>query len=127
MNCRRARIMMTGPNANLGAVRRHVADCDECGQFAQRLEAIERALGDHHLQVAPPTGFAARIRTRLGPHDDPLAWAALRLLPATLGLVLLLSWLNFHGGESFEAEVEDPTTAVLNWVIDPLGDLESGS
>jgi len=119
--------MLIGPDANLGAVRRHVADCDECGHFNQRLEAVERALGNHHLQVAPPTGFAGRIRARLPSNDDPLAWAALRLLPATLGLVLLLSWLNFHGSERFEAEVEDPTTAVLTWVIDPLGELGSGS
>ena len=127
MNCRRARTLMTGPDANLGAVRRHVADCDDCARFVQRLEVVERALGDHHLQVAPPIGFASRIRAGLVRHEDPLTWAALRLLPATLGLVLLLSWLNFHGGGSFEAEVEDPTTAVLNWVIDPLGDLGSGS
>jgi hypothetical protein len=123
MNCRRARRMLTGPDANLGAVRRHVNDCDECARFVRRLEDVERALGRHHLQVAPPSGFAGRIRTRLPRHDDALTWAAWRLLPATLGLVLLLSWLNLRGQPSAEVEVADPTAAVLTWVLDPNGDL----
>lgn len=127
MNCRRARTLMTGPNANVGPVRRHVASCDGCARFAQRLEAVERALGDHHLQVAPPIGFAGHIRARLPRHADPLTWAVLRLLPATLGLVLLLSWLNLQGKESVETESADPTAAVLTWMIDPAGDVGNGS
>lgn len=119
--------MLTGPGATLGAVRRHVADCDDCAHFAERLEQVERALGDDHLQVAPPIGFAGRIRARLPPDDDPLVWAALRLLPATLGLILLLSWLNFQSGETDEVELADPTAAVLTWVIDPAGQFGSGS
>jgi len=56
-----------------------------------------------------------------------LGWAALRLLPATLVVIVLLSWLNIRGAGSEEAVEVDPTGAVLTWILDPPTETESGS
>ena len=127
MNCRRTRRLLTRPGGTDTSVRRHLATCDECGRFAARLAAVERSLADHHTQVIPSAGFAGRVRARLAQSDDLLGWAALRVLPATLVLIVLLSWLNLQGVDSAEAEILDPTDAVLTWVLDPSSDLGSGS
>jgi hypothetical protein len=128
MNCRQARELLTAGRTADRAARRHVADCGECGRFAQRLATVERALSEHHASIAPPAGFAARVQAQLPGGDDLIGWAALRLLPATLGLILLLSWLNLRTPESPAAEeTADPAEAVLTWVLDPSTDLGSGS
>lgn len=119
MNCRRARQLLIAPGPASRQVREHAAACEECASYRQRLDAVYRALGDHHTPVAPPAGFASRVRGRLHRDEDPIGWAALRLLPATLGLILLLSWLNLRATEPAADEITDPTTAVLTWVLNP--------
>jgi hypothetical protein len=88
---------------------------------------VERSLADHRTTVVPPAGFADRVRARLPRNDDLLGWAALRVLPATLVLIALLSWLNLRGVETVEIEAVDPTDAVLSWVLDPSSELGNGS
>ena len=121
MKCRRARQLLSAQDPSR-ELRSHVAACPECDSFRRRVDAVVGALGDHHVAITPPPDFVARVRRSLQ-DDDPLAWAALRLLPATLGLVLLLSWLNLRAVEPAATEsTDDPTTVVLNWVLDPAPD-----
>lgn len=128
MNCRKVRGLLTARRTADRAARRHVADCDECGRFAQRLAAVERELSERHAGVRPRAGFAARVEAQLPRDDDLMGWAALRLLPATLGFILLLSWLNLRTPASqTAAEPVDPAEAVLTWVLDPSTELENGS
>jgi predicted anti-sigma-YlaC factor YlaD len=132
MNCSRVRALLSTsaqqetPAAASQPVRRHLAQCDDCARYSERLEAVYRALGEHHGRVSPPAGFAARVRTRLPREDDTLGWAALQLLPATVGLVLLLSWLNWQQNASADEVIDDPTSAVLTWVLEPANG-EDGS
>ncbi|MDH3403246.1 MAG: hypothetical protein OES32_10465 [Acidobacteriota bacterium] len=127
MNCRRARDLLTAGRATGGAARRHVESCADCERFARRLVAVETALGSHHAGLRPPAGFAAGVRARLPSGDGLIGWAALRLLPATLVLVLLLSWLNLRQEESVAAASEDPIAAVVGWVLDPTTEIGNGS
>ena len=126
MKCRRARQLLSAKTPSR-ELRSHLADCAECSSFRQRLDAVMGALEGHHLAVVPPADFATRIRRSLHRDDDPLAWAALRLLPATLGLVLLLSWLNLRTSEPAAEDLTDPTAVVLSWVLDPEIDEASGT
>jgi len=124
MNCNRARRHLDGAGAERSerheeSLRHHLASCTACADYSQRLETVRAALGNHHTAVAPPAGFARRIQALLQWDDNPIGWAALRLLPASLGLVLLLSWLNLRAAEPAPSEIGDPTMAVLSWVLDP--------
>ncbi len=101
------------------AARRHLDGCPQCARFDRRLHGARRALQEHRSPATPPPGFAAAVGRRLPQDRDLIGWAALRLLPATIGLVLLLSWLNLQQGRAFESETADPTEAVLSWVLEP--------
>lgn len=126
MNCRQAKALLSGSQPESPSVRAHLADCASCAGFRQRLEAAHRGFEDHHTLVSAPPDFAARLRAALPRDEDLLGWAALRLLPATLGLVLLLSLLNWQRGDVLEDEIVDPTSAVLSWVLEPT-DGDNGS
>ena len=123
MKCTRVRALLhaTEPQGapSSGPVRRHLAACSDCSRYSERLAELYRALGEHRASVSPATGFAARVRSRLPQQDDALGWAALRLLPATVGLVLLLSWFNWQQSATADETVGDPTNAVLTWVLEP--------
>lgn len=124
MKCRRVRDRLTRSPLRDGAVRGHLEECSACSDFARRLADVEIALGGHHAQVAPSPDFAARLRTHLPEESDLLGWAAWRLLPATVCVLLLLSWLNLRSLGT-DAETVDPTEAVLTWVVDtelPFGE-----
>lgn len=118
MRCRHARRLLTETAAPSSELRQHVADCAPCAAYQRRHETVLRALGDHRAVITPPAGFAARVRSRLQPAGDPIGWAALRLLPVSLVLVLLLSWLNLRLAGEESATLTDPTTAVLSWAIE---------
>ena len=126
MNCRRTRRSLTRSGAADTSVRRHLEACDDCARFERRLAAVERSLADRRTRVIPPAGFAERVRARLPQSDDLLGWAALRVLPATLVLIVLLSWLNLRGVESVGEDAVDPTDAMLTWVLDPASELGNG-
>lgn len=93
----------------------HPAECAECARFAAKLAAAREALRDHHANVEPDAGFAARVAVRL--RTDPagdLGHAALRLLPATLMLLAVLAWIAFRS----EPLPADPSPQdVLGWVV----------
>lgn len=85
------------------------------------MELARAVLRDHHARVEPDPGFAARVVARLPATPDPLRWAALRLLPAGLGLALLLGlmvWRELPAGGAVPASVDE----LAAWMVDPGGE-----
>jgi hypothetical protein len=116
--CRRTRRRLTeSPDASI----EHVAGCPACAGFAARARAARRWFRDHHAGVEPGSGFGPSVTARLPRGAEAsLAWAALRLLPVTLALLLALAWLSFEtNGDSIDPI---PTENVLAWVIDRAGE-----
>jgi hypothetical protein len=73
-------------------MRDHLDECPECARFAERLGLAEEILRDHHAGTEPDAGFAGRVVAALPTSSsDLLGWAAIRLLPATLALALVLT------------------------------------
>lgn len=92
MNCREFRRTLM---EEAGSDRRHAEGCPDCAAFFERWQAARRLLTQSHSTV-PPADFVGRVLTSLPAkrgRRDPLAWAVLRLLPATSALALvLLGW-----------------------------------
>jgi predicted anti-sigma-YlaC factor YlaD len=125
VNCRRARRLLARDRFH--EARQHLAACPSCARLADRWAETERALASRRVRVTPPADFARRVVARLSRPEDLVGWAALRLLPATLVLVLLLSWLNLRAAGTGSGDAADPADAVLSWVLDPAPDGGSGS
>ena len=118
MNCSQVRDRLIRGDAD-ERVERHVRECAACGTFAVRTEAALAGLHDHDAGAVPGAGFAARVIAALPDSPHLLAWAALRLLPATAALALALTgWCltgvpgpaELVGGES---ATDDPLTWLL--------------
>jgi len=83
---------------------------------AARLAEARRYFRGHHAGVTPDIGFVTRVSARLrrDPAED-MGRMALRLLPASLALALVLAWiaLGHH-----KAERQAPATDVdlVQWV-----------
>ena len=86
----------------------------------ERLLQARLLLQRHHANVEPDAGFADRVAARL--KRDPaemLGWAALRLLPASLLLALVLGWVSFRVAARQEAGgTQGADEDVLAWVLD---------
>ena len=114
--------LLRGVDRVPAASARHLESCDDCAAFAATFEAARDSLRRHRTQVVPDAGFAARVTAGLAapePGADAMSWAALRLLPATLLLALVLGawcWL----GTSSPAELAEtaPSDDVLAWVLE---------
>lgn len=74
----------------------------------------------HHAQIEPDTGFASRVAARLtSDSTGMLGWAALRLLPASLLLVLVLGYLSVKvTGPTETAAAQSGDNDVIAWVLD---------
>jgi predicted anti-sigma-YlaC factor YlaD len=128
MNCEKARQRLTSTveTARPAALEQHVEDCQACRQYATRRQAALELFADHRSEAQPDAGFASRVVARLEqPPLETLGWAALRLLPATLALVLALAWFVF-GLESPAAYEESavPTEDLVSWILEQA---ENGS
>ena len=64
----------------------------------ERLEAVRAHLREHHAGIEPDAGFAARVASRLRRRSagEAFAWAALRLLPASLAVLAALAWISLQ-------------------------------
>ena len=83
----------------------------------RRLEEVRGALRRHHAGVAPDAQFATRVSANVtAATSDLVGWAALRLLPGTLILVLMLSWLVLRNDGATTPAGPAPTEDLLNWV-----------
>jgi predicted anti-sigma-YlaC factor YlaD len=127
MSCGRLRDQLTasGGGPLPEAARRHLRDCAPCRRYAERMESARAILRDHRAEVEPDPGFAVRVAARLQePPSEMLGWAAQRLLPATLALLLVLAWFAFSATpDSVQTSTEPaPTEDLFTWVLDPSGD-----
>jgi predicted anti-sigma-YlaC factor YlaD len=102
------------------ALSEHLADCEDCRNLKAALDATGSMLRSRHAGVVPDGAFATRVRARL--QREPaqvLATAALRLLPVTVLLLLLISWLAFTATPQAEfGDSAAPTEDVLAWVLE---------
>lgn len=67
---------------------------------SERARSVHAALRAHHAGIEPDAAFAARVLARLPEAESPLAWAAMRLLPAGLVLAVLLAGAAFEIGRT---------------------------
>ncbi len=127
MNCGELRDRLTR-NADARhepSTARHIEECATCRTFANRRSTARQLLRRHHGHTDPDAGFSGRVMARLpkGP-TEVLGWAAVRLLPATVALALVLVWFNFQvtpHPTTVETATVAPTEDLLTWVIDPTG------
>ena len=127
MNCRKARRAMDDPgNSRTADLAAHLAGCDDCRRLREALDETGSMLRSRHAGVLPDAAFATRVRARL--RREPaqvLGTAALRLLPLTVLILMVLSWMAFTATPQVEqAGVDAPTEDVLVWVLE---DPEEGS
>lgn len=99
----------------------HRSTCRACRLFSERYSAAEQVLATpaaSEKDRRPPAGFAADLIAALPERPSPLAWASLRLLPATGALALVLlawCWLATpRPDELWSWAGEDP---ILVWVL----------
>ena len=96
----------------------HLENCIGCGAYATRLAHTVRALADHHAGVEPDSGFAARVVAALPERSPLVARVALRMLPAALALVLVLSgWIVIEQRRHTVVEEIGPSDDLLGWIL----------
>ena len=105
---------------------RHLEQCAACRTYAERLGTARQLLRAHHANLEPDASFNSRVIARLpNSPTEALGWAAVRFLPATLALALVLVWFTLQATPQ-PTEAADvtlaPTEDLLSWVIDPGGD-----
>lgn len=123
MNCRQTRRRLPSSAAS-DELTRHIAACEDCARFAARLETARRLFRGHRSDFTPDAGFAARVDERLpAERENPLSWAAVRVVPVTLALLVVLAWFSWNA-RAPSAELASPTDDLLSWVIDGEGDVQ---
>jgi hypothetical protein len=121
MNCNEVRsrlLNLTAPPPAGEPLADHLESCDSCGAYAARLAHTVRALADHHAGVEPDAAFAARVVAALPERNGVLGRVALKLLPAALALVLVLSgWIVIEQRRHTVTEEAVPTDDLLTWIL----------
>jgi len=97
----------------------HLRDCDSCRRYSERLRIASELLRNQHAGFEPDSGFVQRVTTALPGPPQLLGWAAVRLLPAGLALVVLLTgWVWVAAPAATTAMEVAPTDDVLTWVLE---------
>lgn len=125
MNCNEARHTLTlGHGTKAYGLDAHLADCSACRGYASRLATAQKMFREHHGDVLPDAGFAARVVARLpDPASEVLGWAALRLIPATLLLALVLAWVALDTpATTIVEETVAPTDDLVSWILEQSGE-----
>lgn len=120
MKCGEVRDQLVRGGGPPSGLAKHLVGCPACERFAARLLSAREILREHHAGAEPGPGFAARVKARLPGPPEMLGRAALRLLPATLALALVLAgWclLATPGPRSLLAEASGDD--LLTWVLEP--------
>ena len=125
MNCNDTRNRLTAEIGEPeGVIAEHLTACPACARFAERLRVAREMFREHHGNIEPDAHFASRIAARL--RDEPatrLGWAAARVLPATIALLLVLAWVAWQATPNPASLLEEsPTDDLLTWVLDQAGD-----
>ena len=85
----------------------------------KRTEAARLFFRTHHAQVEPDAGFAVRVAAQLDRKPvDLMSSAALKLLPGTLALVLILAWFASRTPEPSVNSATSSSDDLLTWVLD---------
>lgn len=123
MNCKTIRRELSQSSPLSSEAARHLGRCTDCSRLAQSYEQVRSALRERHAGALPDGHFAPRVGAHLRqqPRAELLGWAAVRLLPVTLGLALLLGWFAWQSGplaltlenESTAVSTEDP----IEWLL----------
>lgn len=106
-------------------LRNHLAGCSSCQDLATNLDGLRLDLRAVQAEVQPDHGFSARVLQRIEstPNDlEVLGWAAWRLLPGALALlVVLLGWGAIFGPEPARLEVlllqENPSHVAVQLLL----------
>lgn len=120
MECREIRDDLTTGGGRVPPVElaTHLGDCAACARFAERALLAGELLGQR-LEVEPDAGFVARVVGALPEPSSVLGWAALRVLPATLALALVLGgWTLWRTQMPSQLVQESPDDDVLTWVME---------
>jgi len=125
MNCAQVRKRLTDEQARtpVAGVLEHLGECPSCTRFAERLQLAEEVLRDHHSGTEPDAGFASRVVAALPTSSsDLLGWAAIRLLPATLALALVLTVWALAATPSPTSLLEQSVNEDLwSWILSSPG------
>lgn len=127
MNCRKYRkAVISKTGGEPAELDRHCSSCPACRLFSARYEAAEYLLAApaaNERDRQPRSGFAAGVIAALPERSSPLAWAAVRLLPATSALALtLLGWCWLATPTPDELWTQASEDEVLAWVLSENGD-----
>ena len=123
MTCNDVRKRLTAGDARGDEALRvgeHLGSCASCASYARRVQGVRRLFREHHAGLQPDPSFATRVARELRPEpQDLLAWAAVRMLPATAALLAVLIWLSVQTTTAPAALLdESPTDDLLSWVIE---------
>lgn len=127
-NCAQVRNALLGPEnesrVSPRVVDQHLERCPACADFSERTRLVFEALGERRSAVIADAGFAARVVQSLPENaEDFLGWAALRALPATLALSLVLgAWCWSATGAPATLLEESPTDDLIGWVLEDGGE-----
>jgi hypothetical protein len=125
MKCRDVRDRLTvQADEPAGSITAHLKGCAACARFADRVRVARTLFREHHGDVEPDVHFASRTAARLTVEPaSRLGWAAVRVLPATLALLIILAWLSWQSTPDPWSLFEDsPTDDLLTWVVDQAGE-----
>lgn len=108
----------------------HRAQCTACRETATRLDAVRQEMRSVQADIQPDAGFSARVVQRIETppdHVEILGWAAWRILPAAMGLlVALLAWGSSVGWTPDRPEMrllgEDPAQVAVELLLTPEED-----
>ncbi|TNF84327.1 MAG: hypothetical protein EP299_00460 [Acidobacteria bacterium] len=125
MNCAQVRKLLAEEGSDVPGVeiRDHLDECPGCARFAERLKLAAEILRNHQSGTEPDAGFATRVVAALPTSSaDLLGWAAMRLLPATLALALVLTVWALAATPSPTSLVEQALGDDLwSWILDSPG------
>jgi hypothetical protein len=124
MNCRDARRRLDDPTeVSDPRVQTHLLHYAPCARLAARMEEVRAALRNHHAGVSPDPRFVARVAGNLtNDAGEQLGWAALRLLPGTVALALVLFWFAWRSDVPV-TPLAAPTDNLLVWVATQLSEM----
>ncbi len=125
MNCDETRSLLLDPRldgATTPVLDNHLSGCGSCSAFARRFGVARELMRARQAEHRPDAYFAQRVSAAVPGDTELLGWAAARLLPATLALLIALTawaWLSTPGPSGL-VEIS-PTDDLLTWAIEGDG------